>query len=213
MSEFGRVDDYWEWAHSTRNMSSLTGSLLDDHLGFLKLGPLTPGMAVLCIGVGDGNWIREAARRTGRQVYALDISPTALAGVFGSAIGYTPETFRRRQFEEEFDLALSLWVSPHMKSAQVASQIAAIVPTLKKTGTFGIHYNEPLPGTTFSEDKHIAGYPNEVEALRAGLFRMTRSHFDGIVEAAGGIIAERADVIAAPEYNEMLCRAHIKRAK
>lgn len=212
--EFNTIKDYWDWAHQTANISSLTGTQLSGHLQILGLmGQIKPGLSILCIGVGTGEWIKQTVEAVGLQgsVTALDISSTALAAVADIAKIYTPEQFYTANLNSKFDLAISVWVAPHMRKEQLREQLRAVIPALKFTGTFGIHYNEPFPGTSFDEDMLIQKFGSEANALSSGLFRMNREDFTEIVSDSGGYVKTRTIFREAKDYDEVLCAAHIKR--
>lgn len=213
--QFDNIKTYWDWAHESNNRSSLTGNTLAGHLAFLAAEALLqPTSHVLCIGIGMADWVKELSEfLRGGLLYALDISGIARSKVAGIASTCSPEGLYQLKPQNAFDLALSCWVAPHMSASQVEEQIRAIIPALTSTGTFAIHYNEPFPGTTFDEAEFVRRHSTYAEALRTGLFRMTRERFDGIVQSAGGKVVKRQMRREAPEFDEVIFAAHIQRER
>jgi hypothetical protein len=214
MPEFSAIKDYWEWAHETNNMSSLTGDTLNDHLDVLHATDLLQSNSnVLCIGVGDGIWVHQLAEclaGTG-SITAVDISGTARARVAKIASALSPETFYRIKPRDCFDLALSLWVTPHLTTEMVAAQFRAVIPALTVSGVFAVHYNEPYPGTAFDEETFVAKWESETDALRSGLMRIWRAKFLEIVADAGGNVLGWPFHQEASDYDEVIFAAHIAR--
>lgn len=215
MKKFDKIEDYWNAAYQENNLSSLGGHNLDAHIAALRLqGMIGNGMKILCFGVGTGVWIQELRDRYDlADLTVVDISAHALLDINPfCSVAITPETFENCRYRDKFDIAMSLWLSPHMKRQSLINQIQAVIPALKKNGIYAIHYNEPFPGTTFDEDVFIKKYPNEAEALRSGLLRIARNDFSGIVKKAGGIVSKHFIWHEAKDYDELVCVAHLSRA-
>jgi hypothetical protein len=125
----------WENAHRTRDVASLSGHSLEVHLQALQVSPAKSD-CVLCIGVGTGEWIRDLDAKK----WSLDIAQCAeqtaiLSGVSGN---WSEAEFLPRDF---FDLAMSLWVAPHMTDAELQEQIKHVIRSLKPGGVFALQYH------------------------------------------------------------------------
>jgi hypothetical protein len=210
------IKGYWDRAHADKNIAALTGNRLRYHLDALQAHALLRADAkALCIGVGTGDWIFELAEALDRGlIVAVDISDVARELVARRvAATFSPDAFFRLAPRDCFDIALSLWVAPHMRSAELQRQMQAVVPSLTETGIFAVHYNEPYPGTSFDEEGFVARCSSEAEALSSGLMRVTAEKFAAIVSQAGGEIVRRFVYHPAPDYDENCCVAHIRRRR
>jgi SAM-dependent methyltransferase len=187
--------EYWDQSHETRNGLSLTDASLEDHLRFLQVD-LPESGSVLCVGVGTGRWVEEIALGTHLDVWALDISPAAQVPLCVPLVT-SPEMLP----VSWFDLALSHWVSPHVDDAGMDRQICGVIRSMKKGGLFTVHYNEPMPGRSVSDDPVHLG--------RAGEITMTRDRFTQIVDKAGGtsVIVSETECIA---YQMKMVVAHCR---
>jgi hypothetical protein len=198
---------FWEQEHAVNRLESLSGHTLEDHVRRLCVedrlakGPLH----VLCVGVGTGDWVRSLKSK-GHKVSALDISPSALARVRGICEGvYLPEQLSSLP-KKTFDLAMSLWVSPHMGYAVVLDQIQGVVPALVDGGVFALHYNRPAPGAPEKPFMEVDVKPGEQSAF-------SDARIDEMAKAAGGAVVSRTVVMNQDETQYKLSQmaVHIQR--
>lgn len=213
MDEYTKTKDYWNLAHREENLAALSGHSLELHLDFLGIKELfATSERILCIGIGTGSYIREAVEIKGpNAITAMDISSAALAKIANIASVTTSEIFYAGDIHDHFDLAMSFWVAPHMRKSLLGEQIRAVVRSLRGAGIFALHYNEPAPGTSFSEDEFIARFSTEADALSSGLMRITRAELLGMTAAAGGKAMAWPRKYEVPDYDEVCYSVHIGR--
>jgi len=194
---------FWQ----TAGGNSLSGCTLKTHIDFLGVGDrVRPGAVVLCIGVGTGTWIARLAD-AGCEPHALDIAPAALARATAAKATYLDGAPLPA---DTFDLALSHWVSPHQPPTVLEAQIAAVVPALKRSGLFALHYNGPFnwPGERDPRQPDITPYQRCLNAC--SVFAPERIA-EMAAQAGGKVVANfaREDW---PKYYRRLYAAHIARA-
>jgi hypothetical protein len=198
MDDQQQVIEYWEQAHRSQNTTRLTGTSLAGHLEFLKVSVL-PNKNTLCIGIGDGNWVKEVVHLScavSGSVWSLDI-------VRNNVVGAIPICNPMLLPSNFFSLAMSLWVVPHMDDDGLARQMKCVVRSLSKDGILAMHYNEPL-----NAEQYIA--PACIGTMLAGTVLRTRDTFNEIVSDAGGT-SEIVNVQPHPEYNMQMVAAHVRR--
>jgi len=193
------------WA--TAGGNSLSGCTLKTHVDFLGVaGRVRPGAVVLCIGVGTGTWIQQLAE-AGCEPWAYDITAVALRRAPAAKGGFLDGD---KLPANTFDLALSHWVSPHQPPTVLEAQIAAVVPALKPSGLFALHYNGPFnwPGERDPRQPDISPYQRCLNAC--SVFAPERIA-EMAAQAGGKVIANfaREDW---PKYYRRLYAAHIVRA-
>lgn len=173
--------DNWDRAHIEGDVSALTGTSLHGHLATLHAGSLfVDNVSLLCIGVGTGHWVKEAFERT-KDIWCLDVSSHAQKNL-PSDVKFTLDPTKLPS--SNFDLALSLWVAPHMSNYDLQTQMNEVVRSLKKDGVFAIHYKEPLDPTVTVDN--LEGTDDEWKvARRAGMLRR-RGHFKQMAHWANG---------------------------
>ncbi len=194
----------WSRAHQECDVSALTGTSLEGHLttlGAYDLG--APESVVLCVGVGTGVWVREAAERY-QTVWALDVVEAA-----GRTV---PEVVHfvidpRQLPSTTFDLAMSLWVAPHMTNHDLETQLREVIRSLKPTGVLALHYKEPLCDEVVIDNRE--GSDDEWRlASSAGVLRR-RAYFTDLVRWAGGKILRIAAENRSQFYQVSEVSAHI----
>lgn len=196
--------DNWERAHREQDISALTGTALGGHLATLHAAEyLQPESAVLCIGVGTGVWVREAINLAA-DVWAMDCAEAA----FKTLPELTPFVTSPAALPwDKFDLALSLWVAPHMTDLDLQDQLAGVVRALKPSGVLAIHYKEPLNDGDAVDNRE--GAEDEFRrAASAGILRRRR-HFAELVRRAGGRITKIVDENRSQFYQIREIAAHI----
>lgn len=171
----------WDRAHRENDVSALTGTGLAGHLATLGAGELfTPEAAVLCIGVGMGDWVRKATEGRPGPTWALDVSEVAgdkvVPAYFVTDASQLPEN--------AFDLALSLWVAPHMTDHDLEVQLREVVRSLKPGGIFALHYKEPLDEDASLDNRQ--GADDEYRRAESAMMLRRRRHFASMVAWAGG---------------------------
>jgi hypothetical protein len=205
--------DYEEWkvenwnrAHREMDISALTGSTLDGHLEVLAAeGLLGVGTKLLCIGVGTGAWVQEAVDQ-GAEVECLDVSVESKEHIpVGVPLHVDPTTLP----ENTFDLALSLWVAPHMTNHDLETQVREVVWSLKSSGVFCVHYKEPMDDDAAIDNRE--GADDEWKRAGAALMLRRRRHFDSLVGWAGGIVVARPIEHPSQFYKIIEVSAHIMR--
>jgi SAM-dependent methyltransferase len=193
---------HWEEAHQLQDIQRLSGHSLDTHLRDLAV-QLTPQDRVLCIGIGTGTWIRELAARVAK-VHVYDISPTALQGVADVADTALPCNTA--------DVALCLWVVPHMSDIQLAELLAMVLSmALAPSGYLAIHYNEELDSN--AEIDNRVGQPDEWIHGVSGLMLRSAAQFAAIVRQAGGCICHRHVFAEHPELHMRCVTVHINKLR
>jgi hypothetical protein len=198
MGDQQQVVEYWEQAHQSQDATRLTGTSLAGHLEFLKVSVL-PNKNTLCIGIGDGSWVKEVVHRSfkkGGSVWSLDI-------VSDNVVGAVPICNPMLLPSNFFSLAMSLWVVPHMDDDGLVRQMKCIVRSLSENGVLAIHYNEPL-----SAEQYVA--PACIGTMLAGTVLRTRDTFNEIVRDAGGT-SEIVNVQSHPEYDMQMVAAHVRK--
>lgn len=198
----------WDRAHRETDLTALTGTGLGGHLNTLHTQDLiTPGASALCVGVGEGAWVRELAERV-RTLWALDVSPVAAARMpegtrFITSPGDLPQ--------DTFDLAMSLWVAPHMSDSDLQEQLNGVVASLKSQGTFAIHYKEPLNGQEQIDNQE--GEEGEYLVARSAMMLRTRERFIEMTEQAGGRVEKIVQENVSHFYQITETIAHVKRSE
>ncbi len=203
----GGITDWWDACHTGRHPEAeffLTGSGGPEVWDSLEVTPLlTPGRAVLNIGVGQGHCTRALAAR-GCEVSALDISRHALAkvatviraGYLASALEELPPG--------AFDLALSFLVTQHIDDAALAAQLAAVVKSLKPGGLLAMQFAyRPEPG--------LEGVDESLASCQTGGVCRSLGHMDRLVFAAGGEIVWARRTGLFPQYKSGWYAMHVVR--
>lgn len=198
----------WEQAHKKGDISALTGTFFEPHLGVLGCRELfRPDSCVLCIGIGTGEWVRECATRA-REVWALDVAPAAGATVGDVATFVEAEPWPNLPVNY-FDLAMSHYVAPHMSNHDLEAQLCAVIPSLKTDGVLAMSYKEPLTSTQPVDNRE--GEPWEaVLAMEAGVLRR-RSHFQEMVDWAGGKVVKIISEQPSELYRMIEVSVHVAR--
>lgn len=192
---------YWENAHSAVEQEKLTCNTLETHLEYLGLEVPQPESRVLCVGVGDGAWISSLVSSCAlTTVYALDISERA---------NVQPPVFLINNPAQlpinTFDLAISLWVAPHMNDEDLATQLRHVIKSLSDEGMYAIHYNESLADHPMPQEQTVG-------VARAGSMVRDRETFLAMVKAGGGT-AKIVKCDPHPQYQMQMVVAHVRRAK
>ncbi|KKN02483.1 hypothetical protein LCGC14_1117270 [marine sediment metagenome] len=196
--------DNWNKAHRESDITALTGTGLAGHLTTLEVNSLlVPDASVLCIGVGMGVWIQDIAKR-GCNIWALDVSPVAGARMPANS-NFT--TNPRDLPSDYFDLVMSLWVAPHMSDHDLQEQFNGVIRSLKLTGTFAIHYKEPLD-SKMKVDNREGADDEFFQARSAGMLRR-RKHFANMVFWAGGYVKQTTNKQSSYFYQIIEAVAHI----
>lgn len=194
----------WDEAHKTSNVSALTGTGLDGHLATLQATDLfDKNSTVLCIGVGLGDWVRDFSEKV-EQIWALDVSEIAKVRM---PLGAVFTTDPRDLPSDTFDLALSLWVAPHMSDHDLQVQLTEVIRALKPTGTFAIHYKEPLYPDNLLDNRE--GADDEHLRAREAMMIRRRAHFFNMVTWAGGHVDKIAIEYPSNFYEIVEASAHI----
>lgn len=198
----------WDSAHSKQDLSALTGTGLQAHLATLEASHLLlPQSSVLCVGVGTGGWVAEAAEAA-QDTWALDVSPVAGLCLpeqvrFITDAGLLPSN--------HFDVALSLWVAPHMSDHDLQEQLTEVVRAIKPEGVFAIHYKEPLDPHAVLDNR--SGAEDEYRRAQSASMLRRRKHFADMVTWAKG----RVKLIAAERpssfYQVVEVSAHVCKCK
>ena len=197
----------WAKAHQDQDISALSGHTLDGHLMGLGVYDLfLPDMDVLCIGVGTGEWVREAAKRTTGQVWALDVTPEAAVNLPKNV----PLSIDQSQLPvHAFDLAMSLQVAIHMNNQDLDYQIIGAIRSLKENGVLAMHYKEPMDNEQVIDNRE--GASDEWLVVRNANVLRRRSYFDRMVDRAGGEIIARPTQNVSPFFKVIDVMVHIKR--
>lgn len=198
----------WDRAHRETDLTALTGTGLGGHLATLHTRDLVkPSSSVLCVGVGEGTWVRELAKKV-EVVWALDVSPVAGARMpEGARFVTSPGDLPR----DTFDLAMSLWVAPHMSDRDLQDQLTGVLASLKRQGVFAVHYKEPLNGQQQvdnredKEDEHLVA--------RAAMMLRTRERFIELTEQSGGRVEKIVQENVSHFYQIIETVAHVKRSE
>jgi SAM-dependent methyltransferase len=194
------ISDYWDNAHLTNSISSLSGHHLNGHLDSLKVRDLiNPSTNVLCIGVGMGDWINELYDNV-NNVWAVDISQHSKFKLddrirFQSQLEFVPSNY--------FDLALSLWVTPHISLETLQVQVDNVLRTLKHGGIFAMHYNEPTG--------ELANVYDKQNLLQSGGSHRTKEEIDVIVSVTNGRIIKSELIHECKDYNINMMMVHIQK--
>lgn len=196
----------WDLAHLHQDITALTGTGMLPHLKTLCVEDLiNKESTVLCVGVGTGSWINELAKAV-KCTWALDISKEAYKNL------RRPVKFifdSKSLPDDTFDLALSLWVAPHMSNHDFEEQLKEVIRSLVPNGIFAIHYKEPLEVDSIVDNREGASDEWEV-ARRAGMLRR-RKHFEDMVVWAGGRFSE-VKLERISHYQEIIeVSAHVRK--
>lgn len=194
----------WDKAHQEKDVSALTGTELPGHLGTLGVVDLAkPECAVLCIGVGMGKWVHQACQQF-TKVHALDVTRNAAKSIPNDV----PLTLDPRELPSDtFDLALSLWVAPHMTDHDLGVQLREVVRSLKPTGVLAMHYKEPLDENAPLDNRQ--GAEDEWRLAGAAGMLRRRRHFDALVGWAGGRVIDRPVQCISKFHQIIEVSAHI----
>ena len=197
----------WDRAHQEQDITALTGTGLDAHLTTLGAKDLlTPETDLLCIGVGTCYWVEEAVGRA-RVVWGLDVSPQARERMpEGANFTTDPEDLP----SDYFDLALSLWVAPHMTNHDLQEQLCEVIQSLKPGGILAIHYKEPINDHELLDNRE--GAEDEWRVASSAGMKRRRDYFDQMVCWAGGRVVARPLEMPSYFYNMIEVSAHIQRS-
>lgn len=197
----------WDRAHKETNVSALTGTALGGHLNTLcAVDFFIPETVLLCIGVGTGGWVAEAAERV-KEVWAIDISKVAARRM---PRGVTFVQFPEQLPSNKFTLALSLWVAPHMSNHDLEVQIRHVVRSLVPNGVFAVHYKQPMNDDDPIDNREGAS-DEWIVARRAGMLRR-QGHFEAMVRWGGGKVVGYPGEIVSQFYGIREMAAHISPA-
>lgn len=200
---------YWNEAHETQDLDRLTGNTLATHLEGLGLDPLFSfrHKDVLCIGVGNGEWIRELWTK-GSRVRAVDISGVALARMSEFVwTEYLPHELPLLP-SNCFQLVMSFWVSPHMGDEDLVDQISKVLPSLKPMGLFALHYNSPKYG----REETSCSRPSPIR-MGAGDLLRSKETMARLIEEAGGRPIRWGTVWDVPVHSLEMNYVWIRRKK
>lgn len=142
------MKEWWQRAHVRDHQVWLTGSEGAEVWQRLEvIDRLTPGAAVLNVGVGFGHCTRELVAK-GCVVDVLDIAPAALERVAGIVrTGYLAGAIEKLP-PNTYDVAISHLVAQHMMDSDLREQIREVVHSLKPDGVFAIQFaTSTLPVT------------------------------------------------------------------
>ncbi len=198
----------WDRAHKEQDVSALTGTGIGGHLHTLKVPDLVkPDSSILCIGVGTGVWLNEMAERVA-EVWGLDVTPKASMNL-PKSIKFTcnPKDLPKNHF----DLALSLWVAPHISNHDLQEQLNSVVPSLKNDGVFAMHYKEPIDPNLPLDNRE--GANDEYKKAFTATMLRRRGHLSQMVEWAGGTVSKTFGDNISHFYNIVEAIAHIQKSK
>lgn len=194
------LGSYWQKAHEETDLRSLSGHSLHLHVECLDVADLLPTCrSVLCVGVGEGQWVRDLAK-LGHQVSSLDISSLAASrvpGPFYQAPTALPSSV--------FDLALSMWVTPHMDRDALEAQTREVIRALGPKGVYAMHYCSPEYSMAEPDCR-----PDFFSAVSARMYRKPRTVWE-MVERCGGQVVRDDVYCETPQYAIHLRRAWIVR--
>lgn len=195
----------WDKAHREKDITALTGTGLGGHLATLQTKDLLrQGITtVLCIGVGTGGWVKEIAK-IAKEVYALDVSTLSAKSLPENVLLVTDPKLLPGN---KFDLAMSLWVAPHMNDPDLQLQLAEVIRSLTADGVFAIHYKEPL--TTNQVVNNRLGEPREYAIARQARMLRKPRQFASMVELAGGYIIGRVQENPSQFHKIVEVSAHV----
>ncbi len=196
----------WDRAHRESDITALTGTGLEGHLTTLRVrNLLIPGASVLCVGVGMGKWVLETAEITDR-VWALDISHVAAVRMPKNS-NFTTDP--QKLPPNHFDLAMSLWVAPHMSNHDLQEQVTGVVRSLKPDGVFAVHYKEPLDPNAQLDNRE--GASDEFSIAMSAMMLRRRKHLASMVSWAGGEVICTVNEQVSQFYQIIEAVAHIKK--
>lgn len=198
-----KIRAYWDDVHTTNDHVALTGASFARHCESLCVS-VVPGSNVLCIGIGEGPWVRDLAKVA--VASALDVSAVALRKVEDVATTYTsPDELP----SNAFDLAMSLWVAPHVNDPDLQQQFSGVLRSLVVGGVFAVHYNEPLREDGVVDNR--CGCDDEPEHIRLAAMLRRRGQFARMVECAGGRILRIVHEHAVESCQMRMVMAHVGR--
>lgn len=205
MSDFYKATAaYWDYAHAITDLNKVGGTPLAIHLAKLCVS-IGPADCILCIGIGTGGWVRDAAAIV-HETWAYDVSWIAMDKV--ADIVKCPNNLAVLP-RDHFDFVMSYWVSPHMADSDLEQQLKDVIAALKPDGVFAIHYNEPSPNRT----KAIGGAEHAaIEWAAAGCMVWQRKDFDALVTRCGGV-STLVRIEPYPEYQHIAVVAHVRKEK
>jgi hypothetical protein len=187
--------EFWAGSHEAGGIERLSCHSLDTHLASLRVELPSGSSSILCVGIGDGRWVSNLVDLSPQySVWTLDIVQKSIAGA-------TSRTDPASLPSDWFDLAMSLWVAPHMSDEGLAAQLRCVIQSLKRGGVFAIQYNEPTAGWDVRQD---------IYAAQAGQMVRSRGAFLKMVADSGG----RAEFVFEedkPQYAMRIVVAHIRR--
>ena len=194
----------WDRAHKEGDISALTGTGLGGHLATLGCTELVyPETNVLCIGVGTGKWVHELVPKV-TNTWALDTSSKA-KDCLPPIVEFTEDA--KQLPTDYFDLAMSLWVTPHMTDHDLECQLKEVIRSLKVGGILAIHYKEPISNETTIDN--LQGSEREWRrASDAGMLRR-RSYFEEMVTWSGGKVVKRVSENVSHFYSIIEVSTHI----
>ncbi len=196
------VASFWEQAHAENSDTYMTGNTLASHCDCLCV-TVEPRSRLLCIGIGNGIWVREAAG-IAADVWVLDVVQRAAKKVQDLAHCTLDAASLPKDY---FDLAMSLWVAPHMDDADLEYQLRHVIPSLAPDGLLALHYNEPYPEGT---DVPIAGKYSDVRITIDGRRKMLRKTFLDLTDRLGGTVQFSRE-LPSPVHGLSMIVAHVRR--
>lgn len=198
--------DNWDRAHQEHDITALTGTGLGGHLNTLVAKEyVLPTSSVLCIGVGIGSWIAELVPKVLR-ISALDISPVAASRMPKGVIFYSDP---RKLPSEVFDLALSLWVAPHMNNVDLQEQLGEVIRSLRVNGVFALHYKEPIKTNQIVDNRE--GQDDEWIVARGAMMLRKREYFAEMTQRAGGYVEKIAAEHPSQFHKIIEASVHIRK--
>jgi len=196
-----KLQAYWDGVHTENDHIALTGASLAGHCEALCVD-VVPGNKVLCVGVGEGGWVRDLAKVA--VASALDISPVALEKVEDVAETYVAPS---ELPSNTFDCAMSMWVVPHVNDPDLQQLLTEVIRSLVLGGVFAVHYNEPLDEGGIVDNR--CGCDDEPERIRLAAMLRRRSHFARMVECSGGEVLKIVHERAVESCQVRMVMAHV----
>lgn len=131
--------EFWDEQHNKNNIRALSGCEFDATVEFLNVKDLiVPGMRVLEIGCGLGYVTKGFSEIA--KISVLDISQVGLDRVRP----FCENVYHIDQVEtlptDYFDLIICHNVVQHVPTAELRTELANAIRSLKPTGTFSIEY-------------------------------------------------------------------------
>ena len=197
------MQGFWDYQYKKENKDILANTSGEEIWRRLELQPyIKAGVHVLEIGIGLGRNVKDMTEKQ-MNVYACDISQTALDRVSSSVKGSYLSRDLDKIPSEAFDLAVSFLVTQHIDEEDLRVQLKEVIRALKPTGIFAMQFAYLLTPRCYKVQI--------IELMQSGGVCWSLGEMDKLVHESGGCIVHAKRLETFPRWNSGWYGIHIMR--